>query len=299
MTKKNEVLIKWKKWNEAGFFPGIEEDGAAFEKRVEFCTHLIENLKKNIKNEFPFPIDENESSEFIEDVFSRAYELYGIRPFWVPIFFSNHQLAPWHGGCAWIFQLNEECPTAAFIQLRLHFKKSKCYLSLYSRDELLVHEIAHIGRMAYQQPEFEELFAYQSSFSKWRQYLGPLVQSSKESLFFILFLAFAVMMDFALIMTDYSSPAGVNVLIRLTPIVLIVAAFIRLIYYRWLYDKCLRQLALIYSTKIARHVAYRLTDFEIRKFAYFSKSQIVNYMAVLKDSSFRWSFFNAIYSGSE
>lgn len=295
MTEKNEVVTEWIKHNQAGFFPGPEEDKAAFEKRVEFCLRLVDHLAKNLEDEFPFAIDDNESKDLIEKVLPRTEELYGIRPLWVPIFFSDHQLALWHGGCAWIFRLNEQSPTAAFIQLRSHFKYESRYLFLYRRDELLIHEIAHIGRMVYQEPGFEEFFAYRSSFSKWRQFFGPIVESSKESLFFILLLGLVVMIDFSLIMTDYPNSQMIGIVTGLAPIFVILSAFIRLIYRRWIYNKCFKQLTLIFSPKIALHLTYRLKDSEIRKFAFLSPERIRVYITNAKESSFRWEFLSAIY----
>ena len=114
--------------------------------------------------------------------------IYGFAPHWVPLFFSNYQLAPWHGGCAWIFQLNDNTPYAAFLQLRSAFRTQKRYLGMYERTELIAHEMAHIGRMMFEEPEFEEIIAFQSSTNRFRRFFGPLFRSSKESMLFVIVL---------------------------------------------------------------------------------------------------------------
>ena len=92
--------------------------------------------------------------------------------------FSNERLAPWHGGCAWIFQFAEGLPTAALIQLRQVFSRQPTFLGIYHRDELLTHELVHVGRMKFEEPRFEELFAYETSTSAFRRWFGPLIQAS-------------------------------------------------------------------------------------------------------------------------
>ena len=91
----------------------------------------------------------------LDEASFKTKELYGIQPTWTPLFFNNYQLAPWHGGCAWIFQLTENAPTAALLQLRAPFRHQPTYLNLYRRDELIAHELSHVGRMMYQEPQFE------------------------------------------------------------------------------------------------------------------------------------------------
>jgi hypothetical protein len=281
------VENKWNDWNNLGLFPGVEEAEASYNQRVEFCLNLRQYLQKNIES---LPFEEHveidiENQNFLEEVFPLTKVLYGIEPTWVPLFFSNYQLAPWHGGCAWIFQLDEQLPTAAFLQLRAHFRTSKTYLGLYQRNELIAHELAHAGRMVYQEPNFEEIFAYQSSSSPLRKWLGPIVQSSKESLIFILLIGLMVMADFALAVWW----------VMFIPLGVIMLALVRLARLHLSYRQCLKRLEEIYDPQTARHLLYRLTDSEIQQFAQLSTTKVCMMMDAAKQTSFRWRFLSKIY----
>lgn len=283
-------IINWKEWNSQGFIPGEEETESEFAERVAFCLKLEEHLFQT--DSIPFDKPDSESSKILEEAIPLTEELYGIAPRWVPLFFNNHQLLPWHGGCAWIFQLDEKTPTAAFLQLRANFRHSPTYLGLYKRKELLAHELAHVGRMLYQEPQFEELLAYRSSLSPFRRWLGPILQSSKETLLFILSLGLVIIADFA------SLSAGpqmehVSWWIKSIPLLLLLLALIRLTYRHRQFNQCLKYLKALYPSKIANHLIYRLTDAEIKQFSRSSPEQIQTYMTSV--DSFRWKFLSSLY----
>lgn len=282
---------QWEEWNKLGFIPGPDETEEEFVKRVAYCQNLESHLRD--PTEFPFKSSED-SERILTEALPLSDELYGITPKWVPLFFSNYQLTPWHGGCAWIFQLDENSPTAAFLQLRAQFRKASSYLGLYRRNELIGHELAHVGRMQYVEPQFEELLAYQSSPSKWRRFLGPIVQSSKESLLFILLLGIVIMADFALLSVG-PSLALVSWGIKLAPILLILLGLARLIRRHRTYNRCLIHLQTLFPSKIARHLLYRLLDKEIQQFSHYSPFQIQNFIEVSSLTSFRWNFLKSIY----
>ena len=157
MDEEKGVLSQWQEWNAQGFIPGPDESEKAFLERVAFCLSLEDHLVEIVGAQFPFEVNDLKSKEILENVLTMTQELYGIQPRWVPLFFSNYKLSLWHGGCAWIFQLNEETPTAAFLQLRACFRNSLNFLGIYQRKELIAHELAHVGRMLYQEPQFEEI----------------------------------------------------------------------------------------------------------------------------------------------
>ncbi len=147
MTAENGNENQWSEWNSEGFIPGPDEAEEEFRKRVAYCQNLEHHLIQQTGADFPFDLNDEASKMILEEALPQVEELYGIAPRWVPLFFSNHQLAPWHGGCAWIFQLDENSPASAFLQLRAKFRNSPTYLGLYNRNELIVHELAHVGRM--------------------------------------------------------------------------------------------------------------------------------------------------------
>jgi hypothetical protein len=297
----DEVISnRWKEWNIQGLIPGPDENETAFIERATFCQNLEQNLVQKVGADLPFETGDHASQDLLKEALPLTKELYGISPQWTPLFFSNHQLAPWHGGCAWIFQLDEQTPTAAFLQLRARFRTRATYLGIYHRAELMAHELAHVGRMLYQEPKFEEIFAYQSSSSTWRRWLGPIVQSSKESLFFILFLGVVILTDFAFL-SLHSHPAFIiSWWIKSIPLIFIALALGRLIYRHWLFKNCLRNLENLYQgPQTAKHLLYRLRDCEIKEFAQATPSKIRESLRKAEQMSFRWRFLKALYPFEE
>ncbi len=289
-------LNQWQDWNAQGFIPGPEETENAFINRIAFCDNLEQNLEQKVGADLPFEVGDQNSQNLLDEVLPFTQELYGIRPRWVPLFFSNYQLSFWHGGCAWIFQLDQQSPTAAFLQLRAQFRHFATYLGIYQRRELIAHELSHVGRMLYQEPQFEEILAYQSSSSLWRRWLGPIVQSSKESLFFILIIGVVVLTDFALLSLQTSSAAMLMWWTKLIPLLLLIFALARLFYRHRVFNHCLKNLEkLSLEPKIARHLIYRLRDDEIKQFAHLTPSQIQSFIDQAAQSSFRWLFLKTLY----
>lgn len=286
---------KWKEWNGLGFIPGAHETEEAFYKRVAYCQELDRHLENSVAD-LPFKKEDENSQDHLHEAFSLTKELYGIEPKWVLLFFSNYQLAPWHGGCAWIFQLNPASPVTGFLQLRAHFRRFSTFLSFYKRQELIAHELAHMGRMVYEEPKFEELMAYQSS-SSWRRWLGPLVQSARESLLFILFLTIAVITNIAFISSG-GQLSSLIAFIKFIPLILFLFALSRLFMRHFYYRRCLKQLCQIFPDQIAKHFIYRLRDKEISRFSQLSPSEIKKEVFNESKKTFRWLFLKTIYSCS-
>lgn len=284
------------KFNEAGLIPGPEESEERFLQRANHCLGLSALLFGSTKSEIPFGKEHLDSGAVLEDAIPIAKKLYDIQPAWIPIFFSDFQLAPWHGGCAWIFQLTEDGPLGAFLQLRHVFRSNAKYLGLYSRDELVAHELSHVGRMAFEEPRFEEVHAYRASHAKWRQWLGPVVQSARESMLFVLLLFLIFTLDVYLILTGQSEAYMHFFWLKAIPAALAVYALIRLWYRQRTFDKCLQNLtkALGEADK-ANGVLYRLTDQEIKEFATWSPQEIMDFASTQGPKSLRWRLLNVAY----
>lgn len=275
-------------FNDQGLFPGPAESEENFTKRARYCLNLDKNLETAVGAILPFKVKDRATKEILKEAEQITDPLYGIKPEWTPIFFSNYQLSPWHGGCAWIFQLNEETPTAAFLQLRARFRVQTKYLGIYRREELIAHELSHVGRMMYNEPKFEELLAFRSSKCKWRQFFGPIFQSSRETLFFILLLGLVIFTQLALITV---SPQW-SLALFWVPLLFIVFGIGRLIWKHWKFSLCLKNLnGLIEKPE---HLAYRLLDDEIILFGK-KQSSILNYIDEQEKVSFRWKFLKSIY----
>lgn len=105
-----------------------------------------------------------------------AKHLFEVEAPWVSLHYKNKGLHFWEGGCTWI---EGESVT---LQLKKVFETKSRYLLLYSKEELIAHEVVHAARSAFEEPLFEEVLAYQTASSSFRKYMGPLFRSSKEVL---------------------------------------------------------------------------------------------------------------------
>lgn len=278
-------------YNKEGLIPGPVEEERDFLKRVEYCLKLKQEMPLLLQNQASDFQIADVSQGFLEKACTISASIYDIAPTWIPFFFSNYKLAPWHGGCAWIFQLNEESPTAAFFQLRKNFYHSSRYLT-YSRDELIVHELSHVGRMLFQEPKFEEVLAYSSSPSRFRRWFGPIIQSSWESTVFVLALCLVIVIDLFFAGSDQRH----LVWIELIPLVLLGLGLVRLWRKQKTFSQCLKNLQeLLQSEHKARSVIYRLTDQEINLFSRIALGEIRQYAEEQKTGTLRWRLIHEAY----
>lgn len=277
---------EWKVWDRLGLFPGEEETEESFTKRARFC---VSGPLKNREESF------SQYQSLKNQGMALAEELYGIAPAWVPILFSNHRLMPWHGGCTWIFQETTDDPLSAFIQLRALFLKQDRLWGVYRREEIIAHELAHVGRMAYTSGNhYEELLAYEALSSGWRRFLGPIVQSSWEALVFIFSLGGAVVAQVAPIYLGENLSFWVWAGCSVLPFLLLFGGMARLLRRRRILRATLQRLQeLVGSQKKARHLLYRLTDEEVELFSTESPEEILSWVQQQQVHSFRWRFFLA------
>jgi hypothetical protein len=281
-------------FNKLGLIPGPGESEEAFAKRAAFSLNLRSTLNAHLGQEIPFQPQEVAELAFFSKAKKETKERFGISPDWVPIFFSNHQLYPWHGGCAWIFQLKEDTPAAALLQLRKKLHSSPTLLGLYERDELITHELSHVGRLAFEEPKFEELLAYTTARSAFRRYFGPLFQSSKESFLFLIVLIGIAVLDACLL---FSHPFAYwqAMWLKMIPLGMAGYAFFRLWKKQRTYRKCYRNLYELFPSK-AGDILYRLTDREIDSFARWDLKQIQDY--IKEQNSLRWRAIKLIHRAS-
>jgi hypothetical protein len=270
--------------NAQGLIPGPQESEEAFFKRTEYCLHLPEHLAVPLHN------------GILDGPNQEMKHLYDIVIDWVPVIFSNERLAPWHGGCSWIFQYAETTPTAALMQLRQIFRHQQSYLRICDRDELLRHELVHVGRMKFEEPRFEEMFAYASSTSAFRRWFGPLVQASWEAVVFLMILAAIFIFDIFLMIFGHGDAWELSWLLKLVPLALVVMALVRLGFRHRSYSRCLSRLeACLDCGRKARAVAYRLSDKEIAAFGSFTNEQVRAYAHLQAREELRWRVISLAY----
>lgn len=283
-------------YNRLGLIPGPKEMEADFLKRVDHCLHLKEHMATQLGQQITIEIENEVAQDLIQHAIPTMRELFDIAPDWIPIIFSNHHLAPWHGGCAWIFQFTDETPVAAFFQLRRVFANSSHYLWIYNRDELITHESAHVGRMLFEEPQFEELLAYRSAKSNYRRWFGPIIQSSWETLVFMLSLAFVLLIDFFFSVAGQEELYHKLLWLKTLPILLIGFGIIRLWRKQRKFSDCFKNLNnILQSTQKTHSVIYRLRDKEIFRFSTFSSEEILKYVAENERLSLRWRAISKAY----
>lgn len=287
----DEKLLEY---NRIGLIPGPNETLESFDHRVEYCLKLKENLSSDIRT--LFDEEENSSPEIVVDPLEKLGVQYDIQPRWVPIFFSNYKLNFWQGGCAWIFQMQENSPTATLIQLRSSFRNKQKYLRIYDRDELLAHELSHVGRMMFEEPKYEEFFAYRTAPSCFRRWFGPIIQSSIESVIFVFILFFIVIFDFFLIALQRYDAYMISLWLKIIPLGFIFLGVMRLWQHHRILKKTLNSLAESVNNKDkAEAVAYRLRDKEIISFAKMTPTEIKEYANQQSERELRWRVINYAY----
>ena len=93
---------------------------------------------------------------------------------WLLYKVSNEKLLPWEAAATWIIE--HEGVKIPFLQVRKRYAKN---------DEVWNHELVHIMRIAFDEPRFEEIIAFDQSKSRFRKWLGPLFRTPKESFLFL------------------------------------------------------------------------------------------------------------------
>lgn len=281
-------------YNRLGLIPGPNEEEKDFLQRVDFCLDLKEKLAAQGSLDVPAEM-EVISPELANQLSAITQPLFDISPRWIPIIFSNHKLSPWHGGCAWIFQLTEDSPLGAFFQLRSAFKNKKRYLGLYDRDELLAHEAVHVGRMHFEEPKFEEVLAFRTAKSWFRRWLGPIMQSPWESLLFLFSIFLCAAVQIFLLISDVPQNSTIGIVSLAFPIGLLAIGLIRLWQRQSTFNNCLQSLKIFAGENNGNAIIFRLQDKEIIAFSKMSIDDICQYASSQKTKSLRWRLIYKAY----
>ena len=163
---------------------------------------------------------------------------------WVPISYSNHQIAWWEGAATWISE--DQLPS---IQLRKNFQKGS-FLG-YKRSEVLSHEAIHAARMRFDEPLFEEVLAYSTAPQAWKRFFGPLFSRTWEPLVLMVGVALGIFWP-------------------LIPMLMIGLSVGWLSYRQWIFKRCLKRFPL--------PLVISFTDAEMKRFAWMSDTEIQAYL---------------------
>lgn len=170
-----------------GFFPAPGEDETAFLSSVRKLAESYEALEAGLAS--GEKLDEavgfriGEGIPIGPDVMSEAAEetreKFDFEIDWVPGYFLSRGLGFLWGGCTIVTDTD-----LALFFIRRDFRERKKWF-LYSRRELLAHELCHVARNRLNDPEFEEHFAYMTSTSPLRRLLGNCFRSSFDAILFL------------------------------------------------------------------------------------------------------------------
>lgn len=172
----------------AGFLPGAGETPAEFLARVEaildahreFETELAEKGELVVFDGIRVRTSDRIPAEIIAEAEEVTGRLYDFRVRHVPGFFLSRDVGLLWGGC---LIADTELPLSIFL-IRGAFRTRERWL-FYNRRELLAHELCHSMRQSLHEITLEEHFAYQTSPSRLRRYLGNCFIRERDAICFI------------------------------------------------------------------------------------------------------------------
>jgi hypothetical protein len=148
---------------------------------LEWAESVRRDLERDGKTKVmgaEFRADQLLSAEVMADCLATAETAYGIRPDWVPAFYSSDYL-PWYVGGAAFYDMSEGFLQVCFL-LRESFRDRSRWL-IYDRNEIACHETCHVARAGFDQQKFEEPLAYALSGSMLRRHLGAMFTGRWEA----------------------------------------------------------------------------------------------------------------------
>ena len=173
----------------SGFLPGVGEEPVDFESRIaairaaheEFGEELAEKGEVVVFDEFRLRESERIPADIIAEAGEVTGGLYDFRTAHVPGFFISRDVGLLWGGC---MISDTELPFSFFL-IRGAFRNRQRWF-LYNRRELLAHELCHSMRQPLRDVPLEEFFAYRTSPSPFRRYLGNCFIRDYDALLFVI-----------------------------------------------------------------------------------------------------------------
>ena len=114
-----------------------------------------------------FPAADRIPAGLFEEAHAQTEKLFSFRADWVPGFYVNPRFSWLFGGCAYSYHPDL---FTVFIIRRSFADRDKWFL--YSRRELLAHELSHVARTSIDSTRFEERFAYMTGETGFRRHIG-------------------------------------------------------------------------------------------------------------------------------
>jgi len=263
---------------EAGMIPGPQEEEKDFIKRIHFLKERAPTLFKERKYE----------------ILVCDFHDLGATPKWIPLIYSNQRLLPWQGAVSWTIT-TPNTPPFPLVQLRKGFRKGHFFFN--DRDEVLRHETLHAIRLTFNEPRFEEIFAYFHSSKKWKRFLGPLFRKESQVSVFLSLVLFSFAAQISVYFFSYSPLFLYVHIICFLPLINLFFYFIALIKDRKILLRAFSTLQLLFPKhKNPFAIALRLKDSEIQMFATKPIKTLLHYIKEQTPSSLRWRQILAQFS---
>lgn len=174
--------------DKAGFMLAPGESFPAFLDRVkkirtvqsDFETELAEKKELRLFDSVVLHPDERIPEQFVREAGDLTASLYAFRITHVPGFFLKKGVGLLWGGC----MIGDTETGLSIFLIRAAFRNHRRWY-FYDRRELFAHELCHAMRQSLDDSRFEEHFAYQTSPSALRRYLGNCFIREYDAILFV------------------------------------------------------------------------------------------------------------------
>jgi len=171
-----------------GFIAGCGESAGELESRVQKCRLAWAELEEKLNSAeetgcfgVKFTASDRIPAEVIDEAGEITQKLYGFRMQEIPGFYLSRGVGLLWGGCL----IGDPEENLSLLFLRSTFRNRTKWL-FYQRKELMAHELCHSARQMICDLSLEEHFAYQTSPSRLRRYLGNcFIRDTDALLFFV------------------------------------------------------------------------------------------------------------------
>ena len=271
----------------AGFLPRRGESAEQFFRRVETILGIHREFEAELAAAGEvgvYGLQLRSQDRIPDEIIGEAEEvtdrLYSFRTRHVPGFFLSRDVGLLWGGC---MICDPDHPLSVFL-IRGAFRKRQRWL-FYNRRELLAHELCHSMRQSLEEITLEEYFAYQTSPSRLRRYLGNCFIREYDAIWFVIP---ALLLLLAQVAQSFWLP-GLPVW-PFWPVALAYPAFLLI---RNGISRRLVQVA-AFGVEKPSAVLFRLDCGEIRRIGAMERpGEFEQYAAERKESDFRWAILYA------
>lgn len=278
-----------------GIFCGDDEDAGQFAERLRALNRNISAQEEALQQSGQFTIEDitvQECDRIPAELFAEAHDitaaLYGFRAEWVSGFFLDPHFSLLFGGCAYYFYPDF---FALFI-IRDSFRQRRRWL-IYHRDELLAHELCHVGRVGLGSIRFEEVFAYQTASTAFRRATGGVFQGPNDT---YLFLGATLVLFVSQMLRTFLWPALLGW--PFWSILALVVTWLGLRHFRLMrqFAMAATRLAGAYGRPHSRCLLFRCSDAEVSALAATDSTDAVRaWIARQAQGSLRWKVCQSLF----